>query len=228
MPTGKEPVYKISRMSHWTRFWKEAGSYQADFGGTPCKVLKCSSLFAYRSDYCRFCSFNRCISCIDAWATQLRIIQIQCQTCMGVIILVQLLHHPSNSMLSVPNCKGQLLSHPVKSLQCNLLQPTARDWSSWTLETHPRWEDHFALPITTADPKEVRGTPPGMLRCVWVQLVWTQGGRIWFLEWYIYIYTNGNMGIPRKLEMACLGESMSTQNLSFAKPEAKEMGPFIL
>ena len=39
---------------------------------------------------------------------------------------------------------------------------------------------------------------------------------------YIYIYTNDNIGIPRKLKMACLGESMSTQNLPFAKPEAKK------
>ena len=71
---------------------------------------------------------------------------------------------------------------------------------------------------------------PGML-CEWVQLVWTQRedltfGMICICIYISYIiYTNNNIGIPRKLKMACLGESMSTQNLSCAKPEAKKWDP---
>ena len=160
--TGKESFTKFPGCHTERGFRRKLDHTRQILAGLHAKVLKCSSLFAYRYDYCRFCSFNRCISCIDAWATQLRIIHIQCLVYGG--------NHfgptasSSNSMLR-SKLPGQLLSHPVKSPQRNN-GPTARGWSSWTLETHPRWEDHFALPITTADPKEVRGKPPGMLRCL--------------------------------------------------------------
>ena len=64
--TGKESFTKFPGCHTERGFRRKLDHTRQILAGLHAKVLKCSSLFAYRYDYCRFCSFNRCISCIDA------------------------------------------------------------------------------------------------------------------------------------------------------------------